>query len=460
MELKWDVFSFGECIFAPMATINAILITSKKNQPVKIKFRYKDGKTIDLLYTSPVKVFPYDWDKKSQQIKINSQLPKQEIKKINDEVIKIKNAIIEFADTTTGLINNTTLKKHLSKCDKKKSQTATNNKSDKDVNFFGLFETYLNIHTLSAERKESYVVVVNALKRFEFYIQQQNKQFRLDFDTFTEAILFDLERYLAAEYDYIKLNPQFKKKFPKYKSNKPRSQNTINGMLSKIRSFFNWCLKRRYTSTTPFTFFQLKPTIYGTPYFPTKDEIMKIYHHTYTNKTLNLQAKIFVFQCMVGARVGDFYRLKHSNIVDGNLVYIPEKQKHKWANTLTIPLNNIAKEIIKNYSSKDGDKLFDFCSLVHYNKFIKDAFTLAQIKRPVAVLDHLTGEEVIRNINEIISSHAARRFFIGTIYNEVQDPNLIGELSGHVYGSRAFSRYRNVNSEVKEKLVSYLDNQI
>ena len=75
----------------------------------------------------------------------------------------------------------------------------------------------------------------------------------------------------------------------------------------------------------------------------------------------------------------------------------------------------------------------------------------------VAILDPLTGEEVIRNMNEIISSHAARRFFIGTIYNEVQDPNLIGELSGHSYDSRAFSRYRNVNSDLKKKLVSILD---
>ena len=160
---------------------------------------------------------------------------------------------------------------------------------------------------------------------------------------------------------------------------------------------------------------------------------------------------------MTGPRVGDLYRLKGNNIVDDTLVYIPEKQRHKRADTLIVPLNEIAKQIIHDYSNMADNSLFNFCSLYHYNKFIKLAFKLTNINRMVAILDPLTGEEVIRNMNEIISSHAARRFFIGTIYNEVQDPNLIGELSGHSYGSRAFSRYRNVNSDLKKKLVSILD---
>jgi len=300
-------------------------------------------------------------------------------------------------------------------------------------------------------------VILNALKRFEYYKKLSDKKFTLNFATFTETILLELEIYLGAEYDYIKINRQFKKQFPKYKSNKPRSQNTINGNLNKIRTFFNWCIKRKYTLSTPFSLYKLKSSIYGTPYYPTKDEILKIYHHNYTDKTLHLQSKIFVFQCMTGPRVGDLYRLKANNIVDDTLVYIPEKQKTKRADTLKVPLNEIAKQIIRDYSNTSDDRLFNFCSLFHYNKFIKDAFTIANIKRTVAILDPLSGNEVFKNINEIISSHGARRFFVGTIYNEVQDPNLIGELSGHSYGSRAFSRYRNVNSDLKKKLVAILD---
>ena len=46
---------------------------------------------------------------------------------------------------------------------------------------------------------------------------------------------------------------------------------------------------------------------------------------------------------------------------------------------------------------------------------------------------------------------------IGSLYKQVKDPNLIGSLSGHVEGSRAFVRYRNIDEETKKELVSMLD---
>ena len=43
------------------------------------------------------------------------------------------------------------------------------------------------------------------------------------------------------------------------------------------------------------------------------------------------------------------------------------------------------------------------------------------------------------------------------LYKKVQDPNMIGKLSGHVEGSRAFARYRTIDDEMKKKLVSMLE---
>ena len=47
----------------------------------------------------------------------------------------------------------------------------------------------------------------------------------------------------------------------------------------------------------------------------------------------------------------------------------------------------------------------------------------------------------------------ARRTFIGNLYNKVPDPNLIGSMSGHVEGSKAFARYRAISDEQKIKLI-------
>ena len=46
-----------------------------------------------------------------------------------------------------------------------------------------------------------------------------------------------------------------------------------------------------------------------------------------------------------------------------------------------------------------------------------------------------------RPLNEVASSHIARRCFVGNLYKQVKDPNLVGKLSGHKEGSKAFARH-------------------
>ena len=73
------------------------------------------------------------------------------------------------------------------------------------------------------------------------------------------------------------------------------------------------------------------------------------------------------------------------------------------------------------------------------------------------VIQTQTGEEEKRPINEIASSHMARRTFIGNLYKKVKDPSLVGALSGHKEGSKAFARYREIDEDMKKELVSLLD---
>ena len=57
---------------------------------------------------------------------------------------------------------------------------------------------------------------------------------------------------------------------------------------------------------------------------------------------------------------------------------------------------------------------------------------------------------------EIASSHLARRTFVGNLYRQVKDPNLVGALSGHKEGSKAFALYRTIYYEMKKELVNLL----
>ena len=88
---------------------------------------------------------------------------------------------------------------------------------------------------------------------------------------------------------------------------------------------------------------------------------------------------------------------------------------------------------------------------------IKKIFKTCGITRIVTVLNPTTGEEEQRPIDEIASSHLARRTFVGNLYKKVKDPNLVGALSGHKEGSRAFARYREIDDDLKKEMIGFIE---
>ena len=104
----------------------------------------------------------------------------------------------------------------------------------------------------------------------------------------------------------------------------------------------------------------------------------------------------------------------------------------------------------------DG-RLFPFITAQKYNIAIKKIFKLAGITRNVIIRNPKTGENELVPIDTVASSHLARRTFIGNAYFKVSDPNIIGKMSGHVDGSRAFKRYRNIEDETLWDLVNKMN---
>ena len=172
---------------------------------------------------------------------------------------------------------------------------------------------------------------------------------------------------------------------------------------------------------------------------------------------LAVQRDIFVFQTVVGCRVGDFYKLTKKNLVNGVLEYIQEKTRNHNPRTVRVPLNDIAKTILERYKDYNGETLFPFISEQKYNQAIKEAFRLAGLNRVVTVLNPLTREPEQKYLYEVATTHTARKTFIGNMYKKVKDPDLISSVSGHKEGSKAFRRYREIDDEMKQELVNLLD---
>ena len=154
--------------------------------------------------------------------------------------------------------------------------------------------------------------------------------------------------------------------------------------------------------------------------------------------------------------VGDLYRLTRDNIKDGFLEYMPQKTKKCQAKTVRVPLHEKALKILERYDA-NADRLFPFRQIHTYNLGIRELLKRCGINRMVTILDTHGYNTVQKPLYEVASSHTARKTFVGNLYRQVPDPNLIASMSGHVEGSRAFSRYRTIDDDMKRRLVEMID---
>ena len=429
------------------------------NTQATIYFRLRgDGK--DIKAASELTINPNHWNPEKQGYKDRVALvtDDEKIKLSND----IRNIISLITDNYTPEVDAEWLKEMIDRYHhperyKTPEQIARENKPS----FERLLEEFETKYKVSEVRKKNFRVVKRAILRYELYVRatrRGQKAFRLDIDEITADTLRDMWDFFENEYKYHEQYPAIYEEAPEKRTPLPRGKNTLIDCFGRIRTFFNWCYDTKKTKNRPFDEFKLEECTYGTPIYITLEERDKLYDKDLSgHPQVEIQRDIFVFQSLIGCRIGDLYRMTTANVINDAVEYIPRKTKEGNPVTVRVPLNDKAKAILAKYKDHGGDKLLPFISEQKYNDAIKKAFKLAKINRIVTILDPLTNEEVKKPLYEVVSSHMARRTFIGNIYKRVKDPNLVGALSGHKEGSKAFARYREIDDEMKRELVSLLD---
>ena len=441
-----------------MASVTAFIRVSKKRiERATVRFRLRDGRNIQLFHASELEVNPSDWDATRQEIKAKVLYDAEKRAAFNKAVADRKNMMLEVynaASDKEGLPSEL-LDQEI---DKRLHPDRYIVEQPRQT-FFEAYEEFIEKRKLSDWRVRAIQVVIRALKRYELYARRNvDRRFTLDLDTVTPLVLGDFEEFLRNEHTFCEQYPEIYEAVPESRTPQPRGQNTINGILTKLRTFFIWANDVGKTTNNPFKNYIVEECVYGTPYYISIDERNKIYRTNLSrHPQLAIQRDVFVFQCLIGCRVGDLYKLTRENIIDGAVEYIPRKTRDGHPVTVRVPLNDTAKEIIAKYADYAGPSLFPLMAEQQYNKAIKRIFLAAGMKRRVTILNPLTREAEQRPIWEVASSHLARRAFVGNLYKQVKDPNLVGALSGHKEGSRAFARYRDIDEEMKTELVKMLE---
>ena len=340
---------------------------------------------------------------------------------------------------------------------------------EEEHTFFERYEQFIDGADLSVPRYRHYKVMERILKRYELYTGRS-----LSFGMLDNLELEKIRDFIRDEHKFFTVDKEGKRKpvkryaavyatVPEYRYPEERGQNYLVYTMKIIRAFINWALQQGYTHNDPFRGFKLGMDKYGTPIYITTQERDTIYNFDLSEKPhLERQRDVFVFQCLLGCRIGDLYKMTKDNLVEDSygtaIEYIPEKTKKKNPRTVKVYLHPTALAIIGKYEGElnDDKALLPLISQQKYNDAIKEVFRACGITRMVPVLDTITRKTEMKPICDVASSHMARRTFVGNLYKQVKDPNLVGKLSGHAEGSRAFARYRDIDDEMISDMTKLL----
>ena len=361
-------------------------------------------------------------------------------------------------------------------------------RSKRQESIYELAEEYLEKKRFSYDHTKAFRVLVRDLARYEAFRKKVlQDRFAWNIDKMTRKDIEDFEEYLRNEKT---LSEKYPKQFESILEDYPveinvvhtftklqdRGDNTIVKLKKKFKAFMQWLYETERTTNRPFDGIKIGVEKYGNPIYITKEErnilaeanIPVLYEQLEEDdkkacsklplSTLETQRDIFVFQCLVGCRVGDLMNLTPQNITSGILEYVPSKTSDEDAPVKPrVPLNPCALELVEKYKGVDEHgRLFPFISSQKYNVAIKAIFLICGITRIVQVRNSTTGETEMKRICDVASSHMARRTFVGAAYKVVRDPNIIGKMSGHVEGSRAFNRYRHIGDDILKETISLI----
>ena len=415
-------------------------------------FRIRD-KEVDIKVRSDIEVTTDYWDNETLSYRRTKVVPSDEQKQVKALVKSIINTLTDSFDSSTADV--TWAKTVIDSC-----INPVNNDKSGLTTVISRMEQFLTEHEMSKGSVNAYKPTIKKLQRYEAFKREieGKKGFALYSETIRPEDYLDFREYVINEYIYYNDYPEFYEQF-NMGSHPPRqlSSTCLIGIMNHLRIVGHWCIRMEYTTNRSCDAFAIPAAVHGSPYYLTLEERNKVFNADLSNKPeLEVFRDLFMFQSLVGCRVGDMFSFTPENVTGDLLQYIPHKTMRKRTLTISVPLNTKALTILSRYKGKQA-KLLPTKQIYQYNEGIRSVLKECGINRMVTILDTVTGNEVQKPICDVATSHMARRNFIGNLYKQVKDPDLISSMTGHVNGSRAFARYRDIDEETKVNLVNLIN---
>ena len=420
-----------------------------------VYFRVRDT-GLDIKCVSELRINPNHWSAETQGYKVRVALVDEAIRKNFDRQVAELKALIAkeyYVGATSEWLSKVIFAYHHPNAYKLSDGTLVN------TTLVDWADKYLKSKKFDHHQECNTRGLMVKITRFERYMQrvQKRKGYRMNIESMTADDLRAFEQYMTEEHNIQQEHPELFEDYTDRAVKTPRSQNTISSNMTLLRTVCNWVRKQGLTAHDPFIGYEMPKPLYGTPYYLTIEERDKVYHTDFSDRPdLDEYKDMFMFQCMVGCRHSDLVSFTPRNISEGVLEYIPKKTIKHSARSVRVPLIDKAKAIVEKHAKGDDEPIFPMRFNFKYNDAIKEILKRAGVNRIVTVLNPVTRLEEKKQLYEVGTSHMARRTFVGNLYKQVKDPNLVASMSGHANGSPAFLRYRTIDDDMKVDLVKLI----
>ena len=394
----------------------------KGNKPTNIYLVVRIG-NVQKKYATGVKVYPTQWNTIKQEAILNHRLTALDL--YNNVIVnnRLDELRLRFLDVKYYICNNPKLldKAHIIM----KEYLYRDEIMKKKENALIWYRKAMDAPScnIANATKQNYIA---KLKILEGYVKTLNVDY-LTFDMITARFLKEFQDWLFIPYD---------------DKGNIRSTRTIHNTIVAIKTILCWA-DEKIGKEVCREIKEFKPTKVRqekTKVVLTDEEITQLYKAKLTGRQKEIR-DVFILQCEMGQRFSDMCNLNNGKLSeDGNTYTIVQQ---KTMQQVTIPLSDVAKQILSSYNYSIPVYLLDIT-----DKELKKIAKEAGLNREVLITKEEKGRPVTNRepLWKHVSSHLARRSFVTNWLKAGLDSHIIKGVTGH-RTEEAFKRYDKVSSE-------------
>lgn len=430
-------------------------IRSSKKKNLKVNYRLRDGRDIQIFHRSDIHADLADLNKfnPNGSVKDRVSIYNESLAKSLKEEYDIMCSAYAFMCDSGLDMTTEVFEREISRI--KSPVVAIRETAPSIITRFRKYaDDALKYGIVGEARYKHITIVADKLERFLII----NGISSITSPEFTETHLMEFRDFIYNEFEYVDKYPRMYEKMNK--RNKPSeklSMNTVASQLKMLQTFMNELENTDEIGKSPFRKLGkerrkvVMKTRYDDPVFLRKEELLQVMN-TEVAENMKSTKDAFLLQCALGCRISDFQVMSIETISVSPegipyVHYIPKKTADEQVGNEEVitPIIRYAFDIIK----KTG---FSFPILKNiygesgYNAKIKSLIRICKIDRKVPQFNEETKKNEYLPLYKLASSKLCRKTHVD-IMNKVQVDMYAAGL--HKEGSSAVTRYTLM--EIKDR---------